>query len=143
MLSHWQTFPGIRNIFTTFPIRAEVPLGRILGPTLYTLFIVDIPEHPNTVFCIFEDDKAILARQSNPLQASSLLQAYRLLLEKHFKRWRSKININKCDNIKFILCTRFRPSFLPTADVARYLGHISTFTFTQWLHLQDNRSTSR
>ena len=59
---------------TTKTVRAGVPQGSILGPTLYSIFTNDIPTTRNTQLAIYADDTAIYASSWNPQQATKYIQ---------------------------------------------------------------------
>lgn len=57
-----------------YPIKAGVPQGSVLGPTLYLLFTSDLPSANNSITATFADDTAILTSHSNATVASERLQ---------------------------------------------------------------------
>jgi hypothetical protein len=61
------------------PIKAGVPQGSILGPTLYTLFTSDLPTSSNIITGAFAD-MAILSVSKHPERAASDLQLHLNLL---------------------------------------------------------------
>jgi hypothetical protein len=77
------------------PIKAGVPQGSVLGPTLYTLFISDLPTFSNTTLGTFVDDIAILSVHEEPDIAVSNLQHHLSALQNWFEKWHIKINANK------------------------------------------------
>ena len=57
-----------------FNIRAGVPQGSVLGPTLYLLYTSDLPVCNELVISTFADDTAILSSNEDPQVASKNLE---------------------------------------------------------------------
>nr|XP_032289075.1 uncharacterized protein LOC6636874 isoform X4 [Drosophila virilis] len=78
-------------------IEAGVPQGSVLGPTLYSIFSADIPNHmaitsvdkSDTLIATYADDTAVLTKSSCILLAKSALQEF---LDA-FQEWASKWNV--------------------------------------------------
>lgn len=58
------------------PIQADVPQGSILAPTLYNLYIADLPQSINTNLTTFAGDTAITSSSSDLVLAINNLQDY-------------------------------------------------------------------
>lgn len=67
-----------------YTIPAGVPQGAVLSPTLFNIFINDIPKHTNTSLALFADDTAILAESSKSEQCNIYLQRHVTLLEEYY-----------------------------------------------------------
>jgi hypothetical protein len=74
------------------PIKAGVPQGSVLGPTLYVLFTCDIPLSTNTTLGTFADDTVILSVNEDPRRAASDIQHHLNTLHNWFEKWRIRIN---------------------------------------------------
>jgi hypothetical protein len=85
------------------PIKAGVPQGSVLGPTLYILFTSDIPLSTNTTLRTFADDTVILSVNEDPRRAASDLQHHLNTLQNWFEKWHIRINKNKSCFITFTL----------------------------------------
>ena len=72
-----------------------VPQGTVLGPTLFLLFINDLPEHVSCNVRLFADD-CLLYRSVNNQSDSELLQKDLANLENWEKTWQMKFNPEKC-----------------------------------------------
>jgi hypothetical protein len=77
------------------PIKAGVPEGSVLGPTLYVLYTSDLPTSTNTTLGTFADDTVILSVNKDPRRAASDLQHHLNTLQTWFEKWRIRINENK------------------------------------------------
>lgn len=86
---------------STRRIRAGVPQGSILGPTLFNIYINDIPRPEKTDIALFADDTAVIAQSWHAEQASKILQCALGELEKWYTLWRIKINVSKSQATMF------------------------------------------
>lgn len=88
-------------ISTTRLIEAGVPQGSILGPTLFNLFINDLPQTPQISLSLYADDTALVAQSLNGSLATKYLQTALDNLEEYYERWRIKINVSKSVAVLF------------------------------------------
>ncbi|EFA00927.1 RNA-directed DNA polymerase from mobile element jockey-like Protein [Tribolium castaneum] len=82
-------------------IGAGVPQGSVLGPTLFNIFINDIPIFAKTNTALYADDTAIYASSFSAQIASKQIQIHINLLEKFYDKWKIKINAEKTQQIIF------------------------------------------
>jgi hypothetical protein len=81
------------------PIQAGVPQGSLLGPTLFNIYINDIPSaqnDPNVAISVYADGTNISVRSGSTDIAVRKLTAAVALLETWFRKWRIKMNTQKC-----------------------------------------------
>lgn len=110
------------------PIMAGVPQGSVLGPTLYTLYIRDIPDDPRAPTLLFADDTVVFARHIRYKVAVRRMQKALNKITSWAKRWRIAFNKSKSIRVDYTLRSlSYIPSLLegepvPVADSARYLG---------------------
>jgi hypothetical protein len=97
---------------TRRPIQAGVPQGSLLGPVLFNIYTNGIPSVENDLnvaISIYAYDKNITVRSGNIHSAANKLSNAIKSLEPWFKKWRIKINVNKCNAMLFSkLLTYFR-----------------------------------
>jgi len=92
----------IDDSFSTLrKIRAGVPQGSCLSPTLYLIYINDIPTTPKTHLSLFADDTMFYTFDKNPIRAAIQLQHQLDLVLRWFHRWRIKINSTKTISVLF------------------------------------------
>jgi len=109
-------------------VKAGVPQGSILAPTLYNIFTSDIPHSNNTTLATFADDTGIFSTNDDLTIASSSLQTHLTKLQNWFNLWRIKINPIKSAHITFSLRPGLSPpmilnnDMIPQTKVTRYLG---------------------
>ena len=110
-LSNRSSTVRVNNAYSTpIHIRAGVPQGSVLGPTLYNIYTHDIPTTDETILAIYADDTAILS-------SSKLQTAYTKRIQKHLdlittwsRIWRILINPNKTQAIIFKNTDRLKHS---------------------------------
>ena len=78
-------------------IDSGIPQGSILGPTLFIIFINDLPEHVKSNCKIFADDSKIYGPSSDHSQLQKDLDS----LMKWSNTWQLKFNIKKCSVLYF------------------------------------------
>lgn len=126
------------------PIRAGVPQGSVLGPTLFLIYINTLPVMPNCSLFLFADDTAITTSSSQHQMAVRRLQGYADVLTTWFSRWRLSIHPQKSQAITF---TRRRPSDVvpirlagepvPWSTSVAYLGVTLDEKLTWQAHLEN------
>jgi hypothetical protein len=109
-------------------IKAGVPQGVVVSPTLFNLYSADQPTNPNTQIAEYADDKAIYATHTDPDMVSTTLQRHLNDLSHWYSLWHVKINENKSVHTTFVLRHRQPPPVhingkpIPNSDTAKYLS---------------------
>ncbi|GBN93578.1 RNA-directed DNA polymerase from mobile element jockey [Araneus ventricosus] len=101
------------ELSSTKNINAGVAQGSKIGPTLFALYINDIPKQFNTLLCMYADDTAILARNKNPNYIQIALNRHLKALEDWFIKWKIEINVSKTEAIMFTNARRAIPVSIP------------------------------
>ncbi|GBN26269.1 hypothetical protein AVEN_228561-1, partial [Araneus ventricosus] len=91
----------MNELSSTKNINAGVAQGSKIGPTLFALYINDIPKQVNALFCMYADDTAILARNKNPKYIQIALNRHLKAFEDWFIKWKIEINVSKTVAIMF------------------------------------------
>jgi hypothetical protein len=86
-------------------IKAGVPQGSCLSPTLYSIFTNDLPTIPKAKVALFADDTMFFTQDQNKNRAKIQLQHQINLASAWFTKWRLKIN---CDKTVAVLFSRTR-----------------------------------
>lgn len=92
----------VKNSYSTpREVMAGTPQGSVLGPTLFLLYINDIPIRPPNMIALFADDTAILSRGKLQTNIIRHLQQHIYELETWLSRWRIQINVDKSAAVMF------------------------------------------
>ncbi|GBL92463.1 RNA-directed DNA polymerase from mobile element jockey [Araneus ventricosus] len=83
------------------PILSGCAQGSLLSPTLFNIYLNDIPNFPSCHLAIFADDTAILTRHKHPDIAVQALQTYVSQLQLWLADWKIKVNPSKCACLLF------------------------------------------
>ena len=89
------------KLSTSHPMKAGVPQGSVLAPTLFNIYMADIPKHPKTKIAQYADDTAIYITNKDINTNTSKLQAHIIKLSTWFSKWRIKLNTDKTSAITF------------------------------------------
>lgn len=110
-------------------IKAGVPQGSVLGPTLYLLYTCDLPHIDNVTIATFADDTAILAVGNDAAEATEILQQASNQITRWTKTWKIKLNENKSTHTNFTnkkirdhLPVTINGNIISYANTAKYLG---------------------
>lgn len=83
------------------PVSAGVPQGAVLSPTLFNIFLYDIPSDPEGLIGQFADDTAVLAASHSTSSIINKLQKLSDRICRYFKQWRIRINPDKSESMLF------------------------------------------
>lgn len=109
-------------------IKAGVPQGSILGPTMYILFTNDMPTFSNCTLATFADDTAILSVGKNEVESTQILQNAVDAVLNWTKKWGLKLNSIKSIHVNYtnkkiqhipIIVDGIQ---VPYSNTAKYLG---------------------
>ncbi|GFW94104.1 RNA-directed DNA polymerase from mobile element jockey [Trichonephila clavipes] len=115
---------------STKQIRAGAPQGALLSPTLFNIYVNDIPKTRQTTVCLYADDTAILTQSTNKNCITHFLHKHLAELEDWYKKWKISINPGKTEAVFFSLgnSTRKPPPIhvqnhpVPWSRSVNYLG---------------------
>ncbi|KFM59099.1 RNA-directed DNA polymerase from mobile element jockey, partial [Stegodyphus mimosarum] len=129
------------TLSTRRKILAGVPQGSLLGPTLFNIYVNDIPVTDNTTLAMYADDTAILTQSAFPSLAIQRLQAYINILETWLVKWKIRVNVDKTQAILFTRRKKINGKLslyeqeIPWAKQVLYLGVILCNTLTWTPHI--------
>ncbi|GFY09381.1 RNA-directed DNA polymerase from mobile element jockey [Trichonephila clavipes] len=115
---------------STKQIRAGAPQGALLSPTLFNIYVNDIPKTRQTTVCLYADDTAILTQSTNKNCITHFLHKHLAELEDWYRKWKISINPGKTEAVFFSLgnSTRKPPPIhvqnhpVPWSRSVNYLG---------------------
>lgn len=90
-----------RTLTTEYDVTAGVPQGAVLSPTLFNIFLSDIPTNFQADLAQFADDTALLATSHSTKAIVRKLQMASNRLCGFFHRWRIRVNGPKSESIIF------------------------------------------
>lgn len=128
-----------------YEIKAGVPQGSVLGPTLYLIYTSDLPTTDRLLTSTFADDTAILSTHANPIVASMELNNHLRNVETWLKNWRIRVNELKSKHVTFTLRTGNCPPVtlnnvnIPQSDDVTYLGMHLDRRLTWRRHIEAKR----
>lgn len=132
-------------------IRAGVPQGSVIAPTLFSLYVRDIPAHPQTELALYADDTAVIATSKKIELLQKYLDQHLLQIQEWLKLWRIKVNVSKSAAVLFTRRRRFpqpRPLALCGENIqwakdVKYLGVTLDSSLTFRLHIENVRNKAR
>ena len=116
-------------------IRCGVPQGAVLSPTLFSIFINDIPslfEKNKEYSLLFADDLVTIFIFKRHGKLEAKVTAYMKRLEKWLNEWKLQMHPKKCNSIVFNAGSRkslnknfnfkLNSEFIPTCETIKFLG---------------------
>ena len=80
------------------PVMSGIPQGTVLGPTLFLLYVADLPSNLQNNVQMFADDTKLYGR-SGSVEECKTLQADLQVLEVWSKEWMLPFNTSKCKSL--------------------------------------------
>lgn len=141
----------VRNTQSTRrTVRAGVPQGSVLGPTLYSIFLTDFSRPRKDQLAIYADDTAVYKTHCRMGTIVKTLNKPLERIAKWMDLWRIKVNADKCEYI--VLSRRLKRTLdigpmpklrgviLQRKETARYLGVTLDRKLTFTRHLKERRA---
>ncbi len=137
---------------TSRAVRAGVPQRSVIAPTLFSLYVHDIPTHPQTELALYADDTAVIATSKRIELLQKYLDQHLLQIQEWLKLWRVKVNVGKSAAVLFIRKWRFtqpRPlalcgdEIIKWAKSVKYLGVTLDSPLTFKLHIENVQRKAR
>ena len=122
-----------RKFSSSAPVLTGVPQGSVLGPVLFLIYIIDLPEYvSNSTVRLFADDTLLYLTIHNTLDCTKLQDDLNNL-QKWDSDWQMSFHPGKCEVIhitskKYPIIHKYtlRGHTLPSVPQIKYLGiHIS------------------
>jgi len=82
-------------------VKSGVPQGSPITPTLYNIYVADIPKDDNIELSLYADNTAILTSAKKTDTAIKKLNKYLIKLEDWLDKWKISLNTGKTQLIRF------------------------------------------
>jgi len=132
---------------SSLPVTSGVPQGSVLGPTLFLIYINDLPEAIDCSVSLFADDTLMYQTVNNSLDETRF-QNNIDSLHQWALRWGMEFNASKCHIMSFH-AQRVLPDYtlggevLKHVDQTRYLGVTIQSNFKFNSHIDDKVSKAK
>lgn len=90
-------------------VKAGVPQGSVLSPDLFNTYVVDIPTPANSTLALYADDTAIICKAYDAESIYNHCTTSFNTVQKFFKLWKLKLNIDKTQLMTFTKKTKHYP----------------------------------
>lgn len=90
----------------SFNMPAGVPQGSVSGPTLFNIYVHDLPLHYKLNCIQYADDTTFFITHNNALAAQNIINTHLVTLNKYFNEWKMLVNHSKTEFINIIGFTR-------------------------------------
>lgn len=90
------------TISRSYSMTAGVPQGSVSGPTLFNLYLHDLPSHPFLKCLQFADDTTFYISHSDPPFAQNVLNTFLITLSTYLEKWKLILNENKTEFINIL-----------------------------------------
>ncbi|GFT71472.1 RNA-directed DNA polymerase from mobile element jockey [Trichonephila clavipes] len=87
-------------------ISAGVPQGALLSPTLFNIYVNDIPRTSFSTICLYADDTAVLVQNANLQILAHQLHKHLARLEHWLSTWKIALNVEKTEQSSFLATLR-------------------------------------
>ncbi|GFW13333.1 RNA-directed DNA polymerase from mobile element jockey [Trichonephila clavipes] len=128
-------------------ISAGVPQGALLSPTLFNIYVNDIPRTSFSTICLYADDTAILVQNANLQMLAHQLHKHLARLEHWLSTWKIALNVEKTEAVFFSRNIKKKPpniyiqnKHIPWSQSTKYLGVTldKRLTFRHLIKLRKN-----
>ena len=128
-------------LYTELPVSSGVPQGSVLGPTLFSIYINDLPQAVSCNVSLYADD-TLLYSEVNSNQEKQLFQMNINALHDWSTKWKMPFNTNKCEIIAFSNRTQADPMYTLGGNPLKYVQEARYFGIQMQSNLRFDKHTS-